>query len=50
MLYVKDNGSQNIDFSNMNFEEIMMKINELLKIKKEKENNVILKNDKKILK
>ena len=50
MLYVKDNGSRNIDFLNMNFDEIMKKINELLHLKKEEENNIILKNDKKILK
>ena len=30
MLYVKENGSRNFDFSNMNFEEIVKKINELL--------------------
>ena len=36
MLYVEDNGSQNIDFSNMNFKEILEKINELLHVKKGK--------------
>ena len=34
----------------MNFDEIMKKINEFIKLKKDEENNVILKNDKKILK
>ena len=34
----------------MNFEEIMKKINEFIKLKKDEENNVIFKNDKKILK
>ena len=34
----------------MNFEEIMKKINEFIQLKKEEENNVIFKNDKKILK
>ena len=34
----------------MNFDEIMKKINEFIQLKKEEENNVIFKNDKKILK
>ncbi len=34
----------------MNFDEIMKKINEFIKLKKDEENNVIFKNDKKILK
>ncbi len=34
----------------MNFDEIMEKINEFFQLKKEEENNVIFKNDKKILK
>ena len=34
----------------MNFEEIMKKINELIQLNKEEKNNVIFKNDKKILK
>ena len=34
----------------MNFEEIMKKINEFIQLKKDEENNVIFKNDKKILK
>ncbi len=34
----------------MNFEEIMKKINEFIKLKKDEEKNVIFKNDKKILK
>jgi len=34
----------------MNFNEIMKKINEFIQLKKEEENNVIFKNDKKILK
>ena len=35
MLYINDNESQNFDFSNMNFEEIMKKINEFIQLKKE---------------
>ena len=50
MQQVENNGSQNFDFSNMNFEEIMKKINELIQLKKDEEKNVIFKNDKKILK
>ena len=34
----------------MNFDEILKKINEFIKLKKDEENNVIFKNDKKILK
>ena len=34
----------------MNFDEIMKKINEFINLKKDEENNVIFKNDKKILK
>jgi len=34
----------------MNFEEIMKKINEFIQLKKEEENNITFKNDKKILK
>ena len=34
----------------MNFEQIMKKINEFIQLKKDEENNVIFKNDKKILK
>ena len=50
MLYINDNESQNFDFSNMNFEEIMKKLNELIQLNKEEKNNVTFKNDKKILK
>ena len=50
MLYSKDNGNQNFDILNMNFEEIMEKINEILQIKKNEEKNVIIKNDHKIIK
>ena len=49
MLYINDNESQNFDFSNMNFEEIMKKLNELIQLNKEEKNNVTFKNDKKIL-
>ena len=39
-----------MDFSNLNMNEVLEKINELIKLKKEEEKNVIIKNDKKILK
>ena len=42
--------NQNCDISNMNFKEIMEKINEILQIKKNEEKNVIIKNDHKIIK
>jgi len=34
----------------MNFEEIMKKISELIQLNKNEKNNVIFKNDKKIIK
>ena len=43
MLYSKDNGNQNLDFSKMNFKEIMEKINEILKNKKMKRKMLLLK-------
>ena len=49
MLYDKNNENNNIDFSNMNFEEIMKKINEIIQLNKKEKENVIFKNDKKIL-
>ena len=50
MLYSKNNGNQNFDISNMNFTQIMEKINELLKTKKNEEKNIIIKNNNKIIK
>ena len=50
MLYSKNNGNQHYDFSNMNFKEIMEKINEILQIKKNEEKNVIIKKNHKFIK
>ena len=43
MLYSKNNGNQNFDISNMNFNEIMEKINEILQTKKMKRKILSLK-------
>ena len=50
MLYNKNNNIIDIDFSNMGFSQILDKIKELRIQKEEEKKNVIIKNDKKILK
>ena len=50
MLYNKNNNIVDIDVSKMNFSQILDKIKELRVQKEEENKNVIIKNDKKILK